>query len=120
MADIDSIELLRRQYLQLLDPDELALPNPELLRLPSTQSRMYDRMFNEAKKVYPPPERYKFRVLKRLVGALEQAIEDPEEDVGPPLPTSPISDASIDSLSPLLISSFHLWRRIFQMIFPNA
>lgn len=29
-----------------------------------------------------PPERYQLRVLKPLLSKIEQAIEDPEEDVG--------------------------------------
>lgn len=77
-------ELLRRQYLQLVDPNELAIPSIESLRLPDLQARIYDSMFNEANLPFSPPDRYRFRVLKRLVTAIEQAIVDPEEDVGFP------------------------------------
>lgn len=75
------VELLKRQYLQLIDPEQLELPCKELLRLPVTQARIFDEMFDESALVYSPPERYRFRVMKRLVNALEEAIEDPEEDV---------------------------------------
>ena len=74
-------ELLRRQFLQLIDPHELAIPGSEALRLPNLQARIYDSMFNEEKLRFSPTRRYKFRVLKRLVTAIERAIVDPEEDV---------------------------------------
>lgn len=83
MMDIISpVELLKRQYLQLTDPEELSLPRKEVVRLPDIQAQIYDDMFDESNIIYAPPERYRFRVLKRLVKALEDAIEDPEEDVG--------------------------------------
>ena len=82
MSIIAPVELLKRQYLQLTDPEELTLPRKEILRLPDIQAQIYNDMFDESNIVYAPPERYRFRVLKRLVKALEDAIEDPEEDVG--------------------------------------
>lgn len=57
----------------------------ELLRMPKIQTEIYDGLFNENKTAYLPPDRYRYRVLKRLVNALEEAIEDPEEDVCLPL-----------------------------------
>ena len=82
MAEVEAVELLRRQFLQLLDPEQLRLPAPHLLRLADTQERVYSCMFDESKTLYGPPERYRFRVLKRLVSAIESSIEDPNEDVG--------------------------------------
>ena len=83
MGIIAPVELLKRQYLQLIEPEGLTLPPKEVLRLPETQTQIYNDMFNEPRLVdYALPERYKLRVLKRLVKALEDAIEDPEEDVG--------------------------------------
>ena len=82
MTNIAPVELLKRQYLQLTDPEELALPRKEILKLPDIQAQMYNEMFDESNLTYVPPERYRFRVLKRLVKALEDSIEDPEEDVG--------------------------------------
>lgn len=81
MDIIVPVELLKRQYLQLIDPEGLTLPRREVLRLPETQVQIYNDMFDESRLAYAPPERYRFRVLKRLVKALEDAIEDPEEDV---------------------------------------
>ena len=78
---ISAVELLRRQYLQCLDPENLALPKPEILRVPETQKRIYEGLFEESKLKFPPPERYRFRVLKKILAALEEAIEDPDEDV---------------------------------------
>lgn len=82
MDDIAPVELLKRQYLQLIDPEELTLPLRESLILPETQAQIYNDLFDESGIAYAPPERYKFRVLKRVVKALEDAVEDPEEDVG--------------------------------------
>ena len=96
-----SVELLKRQYLQLTDPEELTLPRREVLRLPDIQAQIYNDMFNESKIVYAPPERYRFRVLKRLVKALEDAIEDPEEDVG-----AFFSTFTLRSLQPCNLAGF--------------
>ena len=82
MAAVDAVELLRRQFLQLIDPELLALPPPDALRLANTQKRIFERLFNEPNNPVGPPERYRSRVLKRLVGAIESSIEDPDEDVG--------------------------------------
>lgn len=82
MDGIAPMELLKRQYLQLIDPEELTLPLREFLILPETQSQIYNDLFDESRITYAPPERYRFRVLKRVVKALEDAVEDPEEDVG--------------------------------------
>lgn len=83
MNDVVPPELLRRQYLQMMNPDRLALLSTDLL-CPQRQSDIYESMFNESNLIYPPPERYRFRVLKKIVTVLEAAIEDPEEDVGFP------------------------------------
>ncbi|KAL8796442.1 MAG: hypothetical protein Q9182_007375 [Xanthomendoza sp. 2 TL-2023] len=51
-----------------------------LLKLPATQTWIYDNLFdsqNTRSLSYSP---YAFRILKRLITALEAAIEDPEED----------------------------------------
>ena len=84
MSRIDPIELLRRQYLQLLEPDELTWPTGDLLRLPETQAKIFDGMFNDSKITFPVPDRYKIRVLKKSIKLMSDAIEDPEEDVRRP------------------------------------
>ena len=76
--------LFRRQYFQLFEPDFLAWPPEQLLRDPSVQAWLYRNLFSSDKSRYLPPERYQVRVLKSLVAKVEQAIEDPEEDVGSP------------------------------------
>ena len=73
--------LFRRQYLQLFEPDFLAWPPKQLLRDPDVQAWIYNNLFDSDKNLYLPPERYQLRVLKPLASKLEQAIEDPEEDV---------------------------------------
>jgi protein-lysine N-methyltransferase EEF2KMT len=80
------VQLLRRQYLQMVEPDKLTLPSMEVLRLPQTQAYIFDAFFNSDKVFFLPPDRYQFRVLKKLLYALEQSIFDPGEDVGVPVP----------------------------------
>lgn len=74
--------LFRRQYLQLFEPDFLAWPPKPLLKDASVQSWLYSNLFDTEKHTMLPPERYQLRVLKPLLSKIEQAIEDPEEDVG--------------------------------------
>lgn len=76
-----SVQLLRRQYLQLLEPQKLAIPKAELIRLPFVQHEIYDELFAEKSVSFLAPRRYQYRVLKILVDAMEKAIVDPEEDV---------------------------------------
>ena len=74
--------LFRRQYLQLFEPDFLAWPPKQLLRDPDAQAGMYQNLFNADPNPRLPPQRYQLRVLKALLAKIEQAIEDPDEDVG--------------------------------------
>lgn len=74
--------LFRRQYLQLFEPDFLAWPPRQLLRDAGVQEWLYNNLFNAEQTSYLPPDRYRFRVLKQLMKKIENAIEDPEEDVG--------------------------------------
>jgi hypothetical protein len=83
---MDPIVLLRRQFLQLLDPEILAIPPRDVLRVPVVQHELFNTMFRQGFLEFPPTDRYQLRVLKKLVSELEQAIVDPEEDVG--FPTS--------------------------------
>lgn len=85
---LQRVELLRRQYLQMLEPDKLALPNSEELILPHTQAYIFATMFNSESVSFVPSVRYQFRVLKKIIAALEKSIVDPEEDVCLPLPCS--------------------------------
>ena len=81
MGSVQPVDLLKRQYLQLINPEQLTLPNKELLRLPEIQAQIYHSMFDDSVLNFAPPERYRLRVLKRLVNAIVEAILDPEEDV---------------------------------------
>ena len=78
------VDLLKRQYLQLIEPDQLSIPALEGMRKPGLQARIFQSMFEEGSIAYPPPDRYKIRVLKKLIDCMEKAIIDPEEDVGFP------------------------------------
>ena len=80
------LELLRRQYFQLWDLEQLTLPSMDIIRLPEVQAFIFESMFKGDNLKYTPPDRYKIRVLKRLVNLIDNAIVDPEEDVGFPCP----------------------------------
>ncbi|KAI4149445.1 MAG: hypothetical protein LQ340_004620 [Diploschistes diacapsis] len=74
------INLLRRQFLQLLDPSALNVPESQVLKRPEIQNQIYALMFRDDSLQYSPPSRYRLRVLKLLVTALENAMDDPDED----------------------------------------
>ncbi|KAL8858295.1 MAG: hypothetical protein Q9178_005158 [Gyalolechia marmorata] len=72
------LEIFRRKYLQMLDPDEIAYPMEWFIKLPEVQKWIYENIFNRKNvPIYLP---YAFRILKKLLFILEAAIEDPEED----------------------------------------
>ena len=75
------IELFRRQYLQLQDPEHLTIPSPDALKNADNQAFLFHSMFRDGCLNFPPPDRYKTRVLKKVIEAIENAMEDPEEDV---------------------------------------
>lgn len=70
----------------MVDPEQLDMPPMRTLRLPEVQAKIFETIFDEKLLSFPSPQRYKFRVLKKIVDALEQSIVDPEEDVGSPCP----------------------------------
>lgn len=72
----------RRQYFQLFEPDFLTWPPKSLLRDAGVQQWLYKQCFDTDANQYLPSDRYRLRVLKPLLRKVEQAIEDPEEDVG--------------------------------------
>ncbi|KAI1295121.1 putative methyltransferase-domain-containing protein [Xylaria venustula] len=81
MADVDpQLQLLRRQYFQLFEPDFLAWPPPQLLRRSDAQAWLFKHLFDESRNPRLPPERYQLRVLRPLVARIEKSIQDPEED----------------------------------------
>lgn len=73
--------LFRRQYFQLVDPEFLAWPPKELLRLADAQQWLYRNLLDQNRIARMPRERYQLRVLKPLLARIEKAIIDPEEDV---------------------------------------
>ena len=79
MATSETVEILHRQYLQLVDIDHLAFPPLEMMRLPETQAKIYDSMFN--REMHSIDRHYQLGVLKRIVALMENSIQDPEEDV---------------------------------------
>ena len=82
LAGEQQVELFRRQYLQLMNPDQLSMPSITTLRSADIQAQIYQSMFSKDIMKHPPSKRYQYRVLKRLVDLLERSIQDPDEDVG--------------------------------------
>ena len=80
-----AVDLLRREYIQLLEPDKVTIPAPNLIRVPHVQRQIFQSIFQEGSLAFPPPDRYKLRVLKKLIESMERAIKDPEEDVWSPI-----------------------------------
>ncbi|KAF2834377.1 hypothetical protein M501DRAFT_944258 [Patellaria atrata CBS 101060] len=87
---------LRRQFFQLVDLHALRWPESVTLKSPISQEWIFKNMFDLDNIQYPPPERYRLRVLKELIRKIESSIDDPEEDE--------ISDDLMSSLSELLSS----------------
>lgn len=84
MDDSDAnskLQVLQRQYLQLVEPHQLRWPDDSILKRPDVQSWLFNGLFDMNNIKSPPPDRYQLRVLKLLISKLERAINDPEEDV---------------------------------------
>jgi hypothetical protein len=86
--ELVQLQILQRQYLQLVEPSQLKWPVAEVLKRPEVQAWTFLHMFDENSIKSPPPERYQLRVLKLLIAKLERAIVDPEEDVWFPISSS--------------------------------
>jgi hypothetical protein len=80
-ATAQQLQVLQRQYFQLVEPHQLRWPEDAILMRPHVQAWMFHEMFDAGTIKSPPPDRYQLRVLKLLVSKLERAINDPEEDV---------------------------------------
>lgn len=84
MADpviVSQLQVLQRQYFQLVEPHQLRWPDDATLKKPAVQTWLFSEMFDTERMKSPPPDRYQLRVLKLLISKLEGAIDDPEEDV---------------------------------------
>lgn len=66
------------QYLQL--EAEPSLPPSQFLKLSDAQEAIYEGAFADSVR-HAPPQRYQQRVLKALVAAIEESIDDWEEYV---------------------------------------
>ena len=76
------IRLFRRQYLQLLDAQNLTWPSSDTLRSSHAQEWIYENLFQTDHVAhFLPPERYRLRILKLLMSKIESSIVDLEEDV---------------------------------------
>lgn len=80
----DQLERLIAQYFQLVDPRDLyhSLPSSTTLKDPKVQAILYQEMFHETSVSQIPPVSYRIRVLKEILARIEEALSDPEQDVG--------------------------------------
>ncbi|KKK13272.1 hypothetical protein AOCH_002670 [Aspergillus ochraceoroseus] len=74
------ISLLTAQYSQQVDPPRLSIPHGRDLVSPTTQSAIYETMFDDTRTWPLPPVPYQTRVLKMILSRIEESICDPEED----------------------------------------
>lgn len=104
----------RRQYFQLFEPDFLTWPPKSLLRDAGVQQWLYKQCFDTDANPHLPADRYRLRVLKPLLRKVEQAIEDPEEDVG----SHPSAFLRFSFSLPLVLSlELHIMPDLFVLIF---
>ena len=81
----DRLRTFRNQYHQQLDIDQLSFPSPDILRSAEIQDQVFHYFFDPDICSLHPPLLYRRQVLKELLGRIEQAVVDPEEDVGEPI-----------------------------------
>ncbi len=77
----ESLELFRRQYLQLLPPDQVAFPSDHIIKDPAFQRALYERIFSPESQTYHPPDRYRLRMLKAIISKIDACFDDLDEDV---------------------------------------
>ncbi|KAI1084334.1 putative methyltransferase-domain-containing protein [Whalleya microplaca] len=80
--------LLRRQYMQLFEPDFIAWPPPQLLKNTDVQRWLYKHLFDVSRYPKLPPARYQMRVLKQLIAKIEKAVQNPEDEISGELRTT--------------------------------
>ncbi len=78
-AERHQLDRFCRQYLQA--QLELDYPSKEYLRQHNFQQAIYRNLFHEDVVKHAPPVRYQFRVLKELIGRIEESVRDWEEEV---------------------------------------
>ncbi|KAE8452737.1 hypothetical protein EG329_013009 [Mollisiaceae sp. DMI_Dod_QoI] len=77
-AERHQLDRFCRQYLQA--QLELDYPSKEYLRQHNFQQAIYRNLFHEDVVKHAPPVRYQFRVLKELIGRIEESVRDWEEE----------------------------------------
>ena len=77
----EKLELLRRQYFQLLPLDQITFQSDEQLKGAQFQAQLYHGLFAPDLDESAPPVGYKVRVLREVVRRIESSISDPDEDV---------------------------------------
>ncbi|KAI2463190.1 putative methyltransferase-domain-containing protein [Annulohypoxylon bovei var. microspora] len=77
--DIDpQLLLLRRQYMQLFEPDFLAWPPLKFLKSVDVQRWLYRHLFDQSLNLRLPPESYQMCVLKLLLSRVKKTANDGE------------------------------------------
>lgn len=63
------------------DPLEIKYPAKELIKPLAAQVWLLDNLFNKRRLKHLPTARYTYRIMKKLLSMLEEAMENPKEDV---------------------------------------
>jgi len=71
-----NLVLLRRQYLQLFEPDFISWPPPALLRNDDVQTWLFRHLFDPVRNPVLPPAQYQRLVLDNLVRRIVKATGD--------------------------------------------
>lgn len=115
---LESLELFRRQYLQLLPPSRITWPPDDIIRDATIQAMLYNQLFKPASQKYSPPVRYQISVLKALISKLEACILDPDEDVGLVFLSVPLIDCIVLQDKQLL--SCRLFAQAYLIMFDSS
>ncbi|KAI1474127.1 putative methyltransferase-domain-containing protein [Daldinia eschscholtzii] len=73
--------LLRRQYMQLFEPDFLAWPPAKFLKDVDVHKWLHKHLFDPYRNQRLPPEGYQMRVLEKLIAKVEKETGNPGRDV---------------------------------------
>ena len=84
LLEDECLELFRRQYFQLLPPEQIVFPPDNILKEPAFQVALMGKVFGNESHVYHPSNRYRLRILKAIIGKIEASFQDPDEDVRVP------------------------------------
>jgi hypothetical protein len=75
------LEIFRRQYLQLIPASRLRYPPSGVLKRIQVQNWLFSNLFDDNAVQHVAPPAYRLQVLKKLLGQIEAAFVDADQDV---------------------------------------